>query len=468
MVAVALPDIVDDYDAPLAWAGWVVTAYLLSQAISMPISGKLSDEIGRKQVFIVGAILFGIASMACALAPNIYVLIAARAGQGLAGGSMLPSTYGLVGDAFLGRAERPLGLVSASFPLGSIVAPTLGGVIVEQLGWRWTFVFNAAPNVLIVLAAIALLPSSSPRANRSPIDFKGAAWLSAIIGSTIFGLTKLANDNPQYILVVASFVLAAACVPPFLRQESKAADPMLDLKLLRKGPLAVMNVLHFCYGIGLLGAFFFIPLYARTAYSAGSSASGLLLAPRSIVMMLSSILAAMILPMTGYRKPIVFGLLVLAGALAGLSLGLHDVNVAGVEVPDFLYLIVLVAIGGLGIGLAGPAANNAALGTVPEQIATVIGVRGMFRFVGGVFGTTLIVLITSQADTTAEGLERAFLVVAVITALTVLFVIPLSGLRRPMELPVTQSPDRQTGLEQKAASDMQTGATGYRDGGSHA
>ena len=99
-VSVAIPDMIDDLSAPLRWVGWVITVLSLAQAVSMPIAGKLSDELGRRRVFVGGLALFGIASVASGLAPNIFVLIAARAVQGLAGGSLLPSAYGIVGDAF--------------------------------------------------------------------------------------------------------------------------------------------------------------------------------------------------------------------------------------------------------------------------------------------------------------------------------------------------------------------------------
>src|SRR5690606_4405149 len=100
MISVALPDLIEGLDAPLAWVGWVLTIYTLAQAVAMPIVGKLSDELGRKRVFAGGVLLFGVSSLACGLAPNVYVLIGARLVQGLAGGSLLPSAYGTVGDAY--------------------------------------------------------------------------------------------------------------------------------------------------------------------------------------------------------------------------------------------------------------------------------------------------------------------------------------------------------------------------------
>ncbi len=125
MVSVAIPDLIEDLDAPLAWVGWVVTMYTLMQAVSMPIAGKLSDELGRRVVFVGGLAAFAAASLVCALAPNVWVLISGRAIQGLAGGSLLPSAYGIVAEAFPGSRAQALGLISSIFPIGSILGPNL-------------------------------------------------------------------------------------------------------------------------------------------------------------------------------------------------------------------------------------------------------------------------------------------------------------------------------------------------------
>ncbi len=427
MVSVALPDIIEDLDAPLRWVGWVITIFTLAQAVSMPIVGKLSDELGRRTVFAGGLATFAIASLICTLAPNVYVLIVARAVQGMAGGSLLPSAYGVIGDAF-GENSRDraqaIGLLSSVFPMGVIIGPNLGGVIVDNFGWRWTFAINVPSGLTIAAAALLLLPAGRRTPSRR-IDFLGAGLLSMAVAALIYSLTELAQseDDPNPVIVSVGFLVAVAGALLFLRRESRTPDPVLDLTLLKQREFAFVNTLNFFYGVVVFGAFSFIPLYAQSAYGMSSAESGVLLTPRAAGMIVVSAMAAMLLPRTGYRKPIVAGLLVMAGSLAILSLGAEEPQLADIRLANFPYLTLVVALGGLGLGVAGPATNNAAIELAPERIAAITGLRGMFRLLGGSIGTTLIVLVISRADSTAEGLETAFLGLAVLSALTTVFVL---------------------------------------------
>ncbi|MEI7926620.1 MAG: MFS transporter, partial [Chloroflexota bacterium] len=176
MISVALPDMIDDLHAPLRWVGWVMTIYSLAQAVSMPIVGKLSDELGRRTVFVGGVVLFGVSSLAAAVAPNVYVLIAMRGIQGLAGGSLLPSAYGVVGDVFKEDRARAIGMISSVFPIGSIIGPLAGGVIVDHFGWRWTFLIAVPPVIAIVLLAFRWMPAAATREAKA-LDMPGVLSL---------------------------------------------------------------------------------------------------------------------------------------------------------------------------------------------------------------------------------------------------------------------------------------------------
>lgn len=424
MVSVALPKLIDDLDAPLTWVGWVVTVYTLAQAVSMPIAGKLSDELGRRVVFAGGVALFTVASLVCAFAPNIWVLIAGRAVQGLAGGSLLPSAYGIVGDAFSENRAQALGLISSVFPIGSVIGPNLGGVIVDNAGWRWTFLLNVPLGVLVVLLAFVVLRSSGER-RRSRIDFGGAVLLALAVIGVVYALTELGkrDGDPNLVVVGASLVIAVVAGVSLVRFEQRTASPAIDMALLRRKEFAFLNTLNFLYGISVFGAFAFIPLYAEAAYDMTSSETGFLLTPRALVMIGASSLASLLLPRTGYRKPIVAGLAVLAAGMILLSVEPHDVAIGGWGISDFTMVAAIVAVAGLGLGIAGPAANNAAIELEPERVAAITGMRGMFRSLGGALGTALIVLVTSVASSTESGLEAAFIGLSVLTVLTSILVL---------------------------------------------
>lgn len=423
MVSVALPDMIDGLNAPLRWVGWVITIYSLSQAVSMPITGKLSDELGRRNVFAGGIALFGLASLVAAVAPNVYVLIAARAAQGLAGGSLLPSAYGIIGDAFVQDRARWIGLISSVFPIGSIIGPNVGGLVVEHFGWRWTFAMNVPFVIVAVTAALVLLPASGPRRSR-PIDFPGTILLAFSVLGVVYALTEMSRRdtivNP--LVVITAVSVSAVALVAFIHRESHTADPIVDLQLLRRREFMFTNLLNFFYGVTIFGIFSFLPLYAQTAYGMSDAESGALLTPRAIAMIIASTIAAWVLPRTGYRKPIIFGLVVAAGSLIVLSRGIHDPVWFGVQLNDFAFLSLIIGITGIAFGTAGPAANNAAIELLPDRIAAITGLRGMFRSLGGTLGTALIVLLASRAPTQQQGLEEAFLGLAVVSLITIVFV----------------------------------------------
>lgn len=444
MVSVAIPDLIEDLDAPLAWVGWVVTVYTVMQAVSMPIAGKLSDELGRRVVFLAGIALFGAASFVCAIAPNLWLLIVGRAVQGLAGGSLLPSAYGIVGDAFPENRMQALGLISSIFPVGSILGPNLGGVIVDSVGWRWTFALNV-PLVAVVIGVGFLLMAPSARRQTNRIDFAGAFLMAAAVISLVYALTELGQQgrSPNPFVVATGFVVAAAVAAWFLRHEQRTRSPIVDLALLRRREFAFVNTLNFFYGVVVFGVFSFIPLYASSAYGMSSGESGLLLTPRAVVMVGVSTVASVVLPRSGYRKPIIGGLLVMAAGMILLSLELHEVTIGGVVLSEFTVLATIIAVAGLGLGLAGPAANNAAIELAPDRIAAITGMRGMFRSLGGAIGVALIVLITSTASNTEDGLAAAFVGLSVLTVLTSLLVLGIPDRSTPLSVaPQPQVPQQ--------------------------
>lgn len=415
MISIALPDLITDLDAPLRWVGWVITIYTVTTAIAMPISGKLSDELGRRTVFAGAFTIFTVGSLGAAFAPNVYVLIAARALQGLGGGSVMPSAYGVIADAFPERRVQMLGLLSAIFPIGSIVGPNVGGVIVDTLGWRWTFLFNL-PFALLVLAGIAVLVPPAAESKRRPIDFSGAVLMAVSLVALLYGFTELGqrNADPNLAVVAACFAIALLVGFTFVRYEGRQTDPILDMSLMRRREFAIVNALNFCYGMVLFGATIFVPLYAQTAYGLTPSEAGAIQTPRALVLIATSALSSLFLQRTGYRRPIIAALIGTTGYCTLMSLELHDVSLGFIDLPDVAYLTIVTAIGGLAIGIGNPAMNNASIELAPERISAITGMRGMFRSLGGAIGVALVVLVTETAPTQADGIERAFVGLAIL------------------------------------------------------
>lgn len=431
MIGVALPAVVTDLGTSLRWAGWAVSLFTMSQAVSLPMMGRLSDGFGRRAVFIGGVVLFGVSSLACAAAPNVGVLIAARAFQGIAAGSLLPSTYGIVSDAFPGaNRNRVLGLISSIFPIGAIAGPNLGGLLVESVGWRATFLVNVPVAVVVVVWGWLRIPDGGAR-GRITLDYGGAALLVGSVGSVMIALTEAGRPDLQSpAAIVGALGLAVVFGVAFVLHERRTEHHLVDPALLRR-EYARLNALNFLYGVCTFGLVSFIPVYTQQGYGLSASVSGLLLTPRALAMIAMSILASLIIHRTGFRLPIRLGLVAMALSAGLLAAGEGLATRSGLG--DVAYLAIVVSLLGFGLGFAGPSANQAGLDQAPGQVAALTGLRGMFRALGGAVGTAAIAAAASRSSDPGRGFEHAFgaLAVLALAALVLAALVLVRGIPQP-------------------------------------
>lgn len=437
MVAVALGPMTDSLQAPIRWSGWVLTMFLLGMVIAQPIAGGLAERLGGRSVFVGGLAVFTLASVICALAPNVFVLIVGRLVQGLAGGGLMPAGISLVREVYRDGSTRAIGFYSAMMPFGAVFGPVVGGLIIEFTGWRWTFGINAPVGVIACATALFVLPPGTRRPARST-DLPGIALLSVTITALIFALTELGRRGapPDLRLVLASLALFAVTLVLFIRQERRAEVPVIDLGLVSQAPFAATYVLSLAFGMGWQGIVSIIPLYAQEGYSLSVAQSGALSGPRGFVMIGFSAVSSMLLQRTGFRKPIAAGLIGLGIVISVISLGIREPTILGVAFNDFWWLLTIVSSAGIFYGFAMPSLNNAGLELAPERTGTLVGLRGMFHSLGGTLGIALAVLITSRGASTVEGLEAAFLtigILALLSSVCVLWVPELGIARRRAE-----------------------------------
>ncbi len=436
IVAVGLPTMLAELHTNLAWIGWTLTGYMLAMTIVMPIAGKLSDDWGRKRLFLAAVVLFTLSSMAAGLAPNVYVLIIFRVLQGIGGGVFLPSATGIVSDAFGDKRATAIGLFTSVFPLGGILGPNIGGFVIDHFSWRWIFYVNVPIGVLLVIAGMAFLPLGTRAASRNKVDMAGAGLFAGAMVAILYAMTVWGNDPGAagHPLIWIFFALGVVLLGVFLRHEGRTAAPMMELTLLRWRPFLAANVYNFMYGAAVFGFFSFIPYYAIVAYGMSAGESGIVLTPRSLVMAIMSTVSSFFLIRFGYRVPMVIGAALVSGGLFLLSRGYHDVTLMGLHLPDIGLMTVLVAFAGLGMGISAPAANNAALDLMPEKVAAVAGIRGMFRSTGGVMGTAVIVLALSHFSDKAAGMQHIFFFLAllILAVIPVVFLIPDTARQRRM------------------------------------
>ncbi len=410
IVATALPAIERSLRADLNWAGWVITAYQLMTLTIMPLMGRISDEWGRKQIFMACVAVFTVSSMLCALSPNIYFLIIFRFLQALGGGSFLPSATGIVGDHFRENRAQAIGLFTSIFPLGGIIGPALGGWILDVAGWKAIFLVNVPIGCLVLLLSQFLL-ETDPQFRRTRVDFPGAALFAGMMLSVMYFMTRL-GEQPGALASWRSWIWPAVAVlflVLFLWRENATSTPILEISLLKTPAFAVINGLNLIYGACIFGLMAFIPYFGQVTYGMSSLVSGTLLTARALGMMGMSTVTSMLLNRTGYRLPMAAGFLVLSLTTLGLNPYWRPPAILGRAIPTFWWLAALIFVSGMGVGLASPSSNNAAIELMPEKISAIAGLRGMFRQTGGVIGTAGIVLVLSRFPDKVAGFRAVFL-----------------------------------------------------------
>jgi len=426
-VAVAFPNFLRDFGTNVLWAGWTISIYLIAVTSIMPLMGSLSDSFGRKRIFLLSLSLFTASSFACGLAPNIYSLVGFRFLQGIGGASFLPTAAGIVSDQFPEHRQRAIGLFTSIFHIGAIVGPNLGGWIVSRYSWRYIFYINLPIGIGLIVLIMILLEDSEVL-SRPHIDFIGASYFFGAILFLMLGLTLIAENFSaiSLLLTVIFFAICFSFLRLFFLHEKKEANPILDIALLRSRPFLASNLFNLMTGAGLLGIFAFIPLYVTSVHKLSTLASGMILTPRSVAVIITSTVTSFLLKRWGYRVPMLLGLSIISLATILLGEGPQLLRMTGnyFGIAESIAFIVMII--GVGIGIVFPASNNACIELMPEKVATITALRGVFGNVGGVIGISLITIILHLSSTPANGFRVTFLSfgLGLLLAIPLVFLMP--------------------------------------------
>lgn len=395
IISTALGRIVEEFNA-YSSLSWVITAYLLTTTVTVPIAGKLSDLFGRRVVLLTGVTIFGIASLGSGLAANIDQLVLWRAIQGIGGGIITANAFTIIGDLFEARERSKWqGFIGAVFGLSSLVGPLLGGWLTDNqqlLGlvtdWRWNFYINV-PIAIAALAVIAIYCPPLRHAKKPKIDYAGASLLTVGLATLV-----LAVDNTESIFadVLTQFnmtlstlriimaVIVIVSLAAFVWVERRSSEPILPLRFFKNRTYVLVMTIASLFGVGFMGAIIYLTQFNQQVFAASPTTSGLMLLPMVGGLMLSSIGSGQLIARTGHYMRFMRVGMVLSAAMIALLVTLTP------ESP-YWHEGIIMAILGFGLGLVMPIMNIAVQNEFKQkELGVATSSIQLFRGLGSTIG----------------------------------------------------------------------------------
>ncbi len=425
-----LPHFMDIFDADAVAIGWVLTIFMVSMGMTMPLTGYLGDRFGKKRIYIIGLILFMVGSISGALSPSLLMIIVSRAIQGTAGGLMMPIAMALVFHAFP-RNERGLavGIYGIAAMVAPAIGPTVGGIVIEYFSWPFLFLFNIPFAVAgIFFCAKYLVPTEKDPDLK--FDLIGFLLVTGGVGSVLFALgrgsTLDALLSPSNIILI---IVGALLLVVFAKYEGKQTQPLLNLAIFKIPTYSVSIVVTATASIGLFSGIFLLPLLIQDVYGLSEIQTGLLFLPAALMSGLFMSIGGKILDVKGPRYVVPIGLLVLGSFT--LLLGFNTLT------TSFWFILIVNVIRSAGLGMCNMPATTAGMNAIPDdQVAQGSAMNNVIRQIFSSFGIVFFsiyfevrrgLLATGSAglemqEATLQALNEAFL----ISGIVILCVVPVS------------------------------------------
>jgi len=386
---VALPHIAGSLSAGQDESTWVLTSYLVSNAIVLPLSGWLSSIVGRKNFYMSCVALFTVSSFMCGLAPNLATLIICRILQGAGGGGLQPTEQAILADTFppakRGMAFAVYGIAVVTAPA---IGPTLGGWITDNFSWRWIFFINIPVGILSILLTTRLIQDppyfKRRKLSETTIDYVGLGFVALGLGTLQVILDKGQREDwfESHFIVILSVICAASLIFVVI-WEWRHKDPIIDLHLFRDRTFGISNLLMFMLGFALLGSTLLLPLFMQTLLGYTAQQSGFALMPGGFTIMLLLPLVGFLLSRYSPRYLLLFGLIVLSASLFHMTR--FDLEI------DFRTAAMARVFQAVGMAFLFVPINTAAYAFLPrDKNNAASGLMNLARNIGGSVGISVV------------------------------------------------------------------------------
>ncbi|MGB9183809.1 MAG: MFS transporter, partial [Solirubrobacteraceae bacterium] len=420
IVNVALPSIGAHLHFARADLSWVVNAYTLTFGGFLLLGGRMADLLGRRRLFMVGLVLFSLASFGGGIAQSEAWLIAARAIQGLGAALVSPAALSIITTTFAEGAERnrALGIWGAVAGAGGAAGVLLGGILTSGLSWRWVLFVNVPIGIAAALLAPRTLVESRADDGAKTFDLPGAVTVTAGLALLVYAVVDAVNSGWGSTTTLLRLAGAAVLLVAFLVIELRQRHPLMPFSIFRLRTLRGANIVGLLIGMSLFSMFFFISLYLQTVLHDSPIQAGISYLPLAVGIIVSAGVASQLVTRLGFKAPLIAGLLLIAGGLLWFS---QVPAQGGSFAADVLGPSLLAAVG-LGFAFV-PVTIAAMTGTEPHEAGLASGLINTSQQVGGALGLAILATIANSRTQSlfhagihnssvalTKGFDRAFLV----------------------------------------------------------
>lgn len=405
IVGTAMPKVVDDLGGMNHYT-WPFTAYMLTSTISIPIFGKLADLFGRKPIYFIGVITFIVSSALCGIANNMLQLILFRGLQGIGGGVLISGSMQIVGELFpVKERGKYMGIISSVFGFASLLGPTLGGIISDNLSWRWIFYINLPLGILAMIIMFRSLPYRRCQQHRK-IDYAGGIALIFALVPLLLAFLWAGKDYAWNSAPIIGLLAAAGImIGTFIILEGRAVEPVVPLSMFKNSVFLVSVLAAFLSSILLFTVVIYVPLFVQGVLGLNATGSGVMITPMNLSQVVTGVIVGQIIAKTGkYKRLAVFSFVVTTAGIGYLScLG------AG---ASRLQMVVTLILLGVGAGIIMPVLSIAVQNVFSQdQIGVVSAGLQFFRNLGATLGTAILgtVMASGMKDGLAQAVQQVFL-----------------------------------------------------------